>query len=233
MLTGWHKFWIYLRVKPLYAPSPAGWGLGHNNSTSLSPALVSYSSNQYIVHTGSTPQEPCSTGRPSDNPHRNSRTWYIKTAKYINISHTIHSLTNTYQSSLIIKSRTTWDQPRATMWPHPEDPVTSPISRMTSRLPWFTSAEFDYLFAAKKIVPTKYGIRPHVGTLDDKDYRNYTCMFEYDHFIHMLRFAIRKYNFIHGVQSRWHHAQSMAEGKGTDPFPNPEIKASSPTEWNI
>ena len=57
-----------------------------------------------------------------------------------------------------------------------------PISRMTSSLPWFTSAEFDYFCVAKKIVPTKYGIRPYVGTLDAKDYRNYTCMFEYDHF---------------------------------------------------
>ena len=81
--------------------TPAGSGLGHNNWTSSSPA-----------GTGSTPQEPCSADRPSDNPHRNSRTWYIKTAQDININHTIHSLTKAYQSSLIIKPRTTWDAQR-------------------------------------------------------------------------------------------------------------------------
>ena len=70
--------------------TPAGSGLGHNNWTSSSPA-----------GTGSTRQEPCSADRPSDNPHRNSRTWYIKTAQDININHTIHSLTKAYQSSLI------------------------------------------------------------------------------------------------------------------------------------
>ena len=89
--------------------TPAGSGLGHNNWTSSSPA-----------GTGSTPQEPWSAGRPSDNPHRNSRTWYIKTAQDININHTIHSLTKAYQSSLIIKSRITWDHPSATLLPHPE-----------------------------------------------------------------------------------------------------------------
>ena len=62
--------------------TPAGWGLGHNNSTSLNPAQMSYKPNQYHVHTGSTPSEPCSAGRRAHRrPHGNSRTWYINAAK--------------------------------------------------------------------------------------------------------------------------------------------------------